>query len=144
MRAHKDSRRTNLIWAVRDPHMLEFFLKHGEFSSKGWNLVFYTGKEKLYFGDAHNIVTATGAVVHVIKARPDLDKLIPNVSQARMYSTVVYRLTLLPLSPIHANLPHSLFTASSRVISCLKRTPPNPSSTQWMIWRKRFWSLTRS
>jgi hypothetical protein len=68
--------------------MLEFFLKHGEFSSKGWNLVFYTGKDKLYFGDAQNIVTATGAVVHVIKARPDLDKLIPNVSQARMYCRV--------------------------------------------------------
>lgn len=34
MRKHAASRRTNLIWAVRDPHMLEFFVKHGEFSSR--------------------------------------------------------------------------------------------------------------
>ena len=79
MRAHKETRRTNLIWAARDPHMVEFFLKHGEFSSRGWNLVFYTGKEPLYIGDSTDITTSSGALVHIIRARPDFAKLIPNI-----------------------------------------------------------------
>lgn len=79
MRAHKETRRTNLIWAARDPHMVEFFLKHGEFSSRGWNLVFYTGKEPLYVGNSTDITTSSGALVHIIRARPDFAKLIPNI-----------------------------------------------------------------
>jgi hypothetical protein len=79
MRAHKETRRSNLIWAARDPHMVEFFLKHGEFSSRGWNLVFYTGKEPLYVGNAIDITTSSGALVHIIRARPDFAKLIPNI-----------------------------------------------------------------
>lgn len=79
MRKHKDTRRSNLIWACRDPHMLEFFVKHGEFSNRGWNLIFYTGKQPLYTGDAHEIMTSTGAVVHIIRARPNFDSLIPNI-----------------------------------------------------------------
>ncbi|KAL7523793.1 hypothetical protein ACHAXR_001634, partial [Thalassiosira sp. AJA248-18] len=79
MRKHKETRRTNLIWAVRDPHMLEFFLKHGEFSARGWNLVFYTGKQPLYVGDTSEIMTPSGALVHIIRARPNLQDLIPNI-----------------------------------------------------------------
>ena len=79
MRKHKETRRTNLIWSVRDPHMLEFFVKHGEFSSRGWNLVFYTGKQPLYVGDADEIMTSSGALVHIIRARPNFDDLIPNI-----------------------------------------------------------------
>ena len=79
MRAHKETRRTNLIWAVRDPHMLEFFLKHGEFSLRGWNLIFYTGKDPFYIGNSSDIVTSSGALVHIIRARPDFAKLIPNI-----------------------------------------------------------------
>jgi ferric-chelate reductase len=78
-RAHKDTRRSNLIWAVRDPYMLEFFLKNGEFSTKGWNLIFYTGTEPLYFGNARETITSTGATVHIIRKRPDFEKLIPNL-----------------------------------------------------------------
>jgi len=79
MRKLKDSYRSNLIWAVRDPHMLEFFVKHGEFSARGWNLVFYTGKQPLYIGDSQQIVTSSGAILHIIRARPNLDDLIPNI-----------------------------------------------------------------
>jgi predicted ferric reductase len=79
MRAHKTTRRTNLIWAVRDPHMLEFFLRRAEFSERGWNLIFYTGKEKTYVDDQSDIITSTGARVHIIKSRPDFDRLIPNL-----------------------------------------------------------------
>lgn len=44
IRAHKTSRRVNLIWAVRDPAMLEFFLERFELDNHAWNLIFYTGK----------------------------------------------------------------------------------------------------
>lgn len=47
MRKHQESRRPSLIWACRDPHMLEFFCKNGEFSRRGWNMIFYTGKTAL-------------------------------------------------------------------------------------------------
>lgn len=79
IRKHQDTRRSNLIWAVRDPHMLEFFLKHGEFSTRGWNLVFYTGKAPLYIGDSNQVVTENGALVHIIRKRPDFPNLVPNI-----------------------------------------------------------------
>ncbi|KAL7532450.1 hypothetical protein ACHAXR_004635 [Thalassiosira sp. AJA248-18] len=79
MRKHAASHRTNLIWAVRDPHMLEFFVKHGEFSSRGWNLIFYTGKEPLYIGNSSEIMTKSGAMVQIILSRPNLQELIPNI-----------------------------------------------------------------
>lgn len=82
MRKYAETRRSNLIWAVRDPHMLEFFVKHGTFSTFGWNLVFYTGKDPLYIGDTNEVVTKSGALVHIIRARPKLQDLIPNI----MYS----------------------------------------------------------
>lgn len=82
MRKHKDTRRSNLVWAVRDPHMLEFFIKHGYFSIRGWNLVFYTGKQPLYIGDSEEIITGSGAIVHIIRARPNFADLLPNI----MYS----------------------------------------------------------
>lgn len=79
LRKHVNSRRSNLIWAVRDPHMLEFFVKHGAFSTRGWNLVFYTGNNPLYVGDTKEVVTKSGALVHIIRCRPNLDDLIPNI-----------------------------------------------------------------
>jgi hypothetical protein len=80
MRANKTTRRTNLIWAVRDPHMLEFFVRRAEFSERGWNLIFYTGKEKTYLVDqGRDIITATGARVYIIQSRPDFDQLVPNL-----------------------------------------------------------------
>jgi ferric-chelate reductase len=47
IRAHKGTRRTNLIWAVRDETLLEFFLSHLYLDHEGWNIIFYTGKKQL-------------------------------------------------------------------------------------------------
>lgn len=79
MRAHKDTRRTNLVWAVRDPHMFEFFIRRAEFSVRGWNLVFYTGKEPTAFDTESEVITSTGARVHIIRSRPDFRNLIPSL-----------------------------------------------------------------
>lgn len=79
MRKHQETRRSNLIWACRDPHMLEFFCKHGEFSRRGWNMIFYTGKQALHVGDSSQIQTANGALVHIVRARPNMADLIPNI-----------------------------------------------------------------
>jgi ferric-chelate reductase len=55
IRAHKDSRRINLIWAVRDRHLLEFFLRHLYLDHQGWNLIALEGScrsERSYQWDA--------------------------------------------------------------------------------------------
>ena len=74
IRAHKDSRRTNLIWAVRDVSMLEFFLEHMYLDHDGWNLIFYTGKAPL-----NPALEELNTNVRIIKSRPDLSITIPNI-----------------------------------------------------------------
>jgi ferric-chelate reductase len=76
IRAHKDSRRINLIWIVRDRHLLEFFLRHLYLDHQGWNLIFYTGTDR-DFGSHIDICTNTN--VCIIQGRPNLHQLIPNV-----------------------------------------------------------------
>ncbi|KAL7551951.1 hypothetical protein ACHAWF_015164, partial [Thalassiosira exigua] len=72
--AFKGNRRINLIWAVRDPEMLEFFLEHMYLDHDGWNLIFYTGKKPL---PPH--MDKISSNIQVIKGRPKLDSVIPNV-----------------------------------------------------------------
>uniref|UniRef100_A0A7S2A4J8 FAD-binding FR-type domain-containing protein n=1 Tax=Trieres chinensis TaxID=1514140 RepID=A0A7S2A4J8_TRICV len=74
IRAHRDSRRSNLIWAVRDPSMLQFFLEHLYLDHDGWNLIFYTGKETL-----NPALISLNTNVRVINGRPDLRIIIPNI-----------------------------------------------------------------
>jgi hypothetical protein len=74
IRAHKESRRTNLIWAVRDPNMLEFYLEHSYLDHTGWNLIFYTGNEPL-----NPALEELNTNVRIIKGRPKLAAVIPNV-----------------------------------------------------------------
>uniref|UniRef100_A0A7S4NI13 Ferric reductase NAD binding domain-containing protein n=1 Tax=Odontella aurita TaxID=265563 RepID=A0A7S4NI13_9STRA len=74
IRAHKSSRRINLVWAVRDPSMLEFFLEHLYLDHDGWNLIFYTGKEPLL-----PALEELNTNVRVIKGRPDLKTVVPNI-----------------------------------------------------------------
>ena len=76
IRAHKDTRRINLIWAVRDRHLLEFFLRHLYLDNSGWNLIFYTGKEPLQ-EDEIEIFANTN--VCIIYGRPNLNCIIPNI-----------------------------------------------------------------
>ena len=75
IRAHKDYRRINLIWAVRDPAMLQFFLEHAYLDNRGWNLIFYTGKAPLV-SSLINLATTNVCIIH---SRPKLDQLVPNI-----------------------------------------------------------------
>ena len=45
IRAQKASRRVNLIWAVRDAAMLEFFIERNQLDDESWSLIFYTGEQ---------------------------------------------------------------------------------------------------
>jgi ferric-chelate reductase len=74
--AHKDTRRINLIWAVRDEHLLRFFLQHLYLDHQGWNLIFYTGSKKLP-GIVIDSVADTN--VCIIEGRPKLQEVIPNI-----------------------------------------------------------------
>jgi hypothetical protein len=74
--AYKESRRVNLIWAVRDASMLVFFLENAKLDERGLNLVFYTGKEELPETIENFNVTAH---VKIIRKRPDLSILLPNI-----------------------------------------------------------------
>jgi len=74
IRAHKGSRRINLIWAVRDAAMLEFFMERLYLDHSGWNLIFYTGNEPL-----NPALEELNTNVRVIKSRPNLHVVIPNI-----------------------------------------------------------------
>eukprot|EP00980_Cylindrotheca_fusiformis_P017382 scaffold5395_cov126-Cylindrotheca_fusiformis.AAC.2 len=76
IRAHKDSRRINLIWAVRDPYLLDFFLRHMYLDHQGWNLIFYTGTENLKSQTAQALANTN---ICVISGRPKLAEIIPNI-----------------------------------------------------------------
>lgn len=76
IRAHKSSRKINLIWAVRDRHLLDFFLRHMYLDHQGWNLIFYTGKEELI---SPVIEALSNTNVCIIEGRPRLGEIIPNI-----------------------------------------------------------------
>ena len=103
IRAHKESRRINLVWMCRDsaseligffdelnrlftgdmlkpsilpPTVLEFFMDHLYLNNEGgWILIFYTGKERLSPAIENHLTLST----ILIKRRPDLNQLIPNI-----------------------------------------------------------------
>ena len=65
------------IWAVRDESLLQFFLQHLYLDHQGWNLIFYTGKEKICHPDLHSRSFNTN--ICIIEGRPKLDVVIPNI-----------------------------------------------------------------
>jgi hypothetical protein len=79
--ANRDSRRINLIWVVRDASMLVFFLENAKLDEKGLNLIFYTGKVSLpdTIENYHHHFNNGGQHVKIIKGRPDLSYVIPNI-----------------------------------------------------------------
>lgn len=77
--ANRDSRRINLIWAVREASMLVFFLENAKLDTKGLNLIFYTGKESLPESIENYHSNQTHAHIKIIKERPNLSHLIPNI-----------------------------------------------------------------
>jgi ferric-chelate reductase len=76
IRAHKDTRRINLVWAVRDEALLEFFLNHLYLDHDGWNIIFYTGKKQLRDECIH---LKANTNVCILSGRPRLNELIPNI-----------------------------------------------------------------
>lgn len=74
IQAHRESRRINLIWVVRDAAMLEFFLEHLYLDHDGWNLIFYTGTKPLV-----PALEELNTNVRLIKGRPNLKVVIPNI-----------------------------------------------------------------
>jgi hypothetical protein len=64
IRAQKDSRRINLIWTVRDRHLLSFFLRHLYLDNSGWNLIFYTGSEPLENSEIEIFTNTNGLYYH--------------------------------------------------------------------------------
>jgi ferric-chelate reductase len=76
IRAHKDTRRINLIWICRDESLLKFILQHLYLDHQGWNLIFYTGKSKL---GVTNADVLPNSKVCIIEGRPKLPHLIPNI-----------------------------------------------------------------
>ena len=79
--ANRDSRRINLIWAVRDASMLVFFLENAKLDEKGLNIIFYTGKEALpdTIENYHHHFNNGAQHVKIIKGRPNLSYVIPNI-----------------------------------------------------------------
>ena len=75
IRAHKNTRKINLIWSVRDRHLLEFFLRHLYLDHTGWNLIFYTGKDPL----PPDAEIFTNSNLSIILGRPRLKQLIPSI-----------------------------------------------------------------
>ena len=76
IRAHQDRRCINLVWAVRDPAMLQFFLEHAYLDNRGWNLIFYTGSQPLLSSLFDGLA---GTNVRIIHSRPKIDQVIPNI-----------------------------------------------------------------
>eukprot|EP00873_Tetraselmis_striata_P033036 jgi/Tetstr1/453300/TSEL_040292.t1 len=71
----KASRRVNLIWVVRDPAMLEFYLERRELDEDAWNLIYYTGKEPLNPA----VTTDMRPNTMILHRRPNLHVAIPNI-----------------------------------------------------------------
>ena len=75
-RAYMSSRRVNMIWIVREPDVLEFYLEYLSMNTDGWLIAFYTGRKPLsplleeYWSHTN---------VRIIKGRPDLNVLIPGL-----------------------------------------------------------------
>jgi len=71
---YKEHRRINLIWICKNASMLEFFMEHFYLEHEGWNLIFYTGKDRL-----SPAIDELNSNVLIIKKRPDLKSVIPNI-----------------------------------------------------------------
>ena len=64
--------------------MLEFFLEHLYLDHEGWNLIFYTGKQPL-----NPVLEELNTNVKIIKSRPSLPHVIPNIIHGIESETVL-------------------------------------------------------
>lgn len=112
--AFKSSRLINLIWAVRDPEMLEFFLEHMYLDHDGWNLIFYTGTKPLTL----DLEEWSNSNVRVVKGRPQLSYLIPNIIYGNENESAAF----------------SLWEQSEEQIMCVKGLDDDVMSTWGMMY----------
>lgn len=75
--AYKKNRRVNLVWTCRDASMLVFFLENAKLDTKGFNIIFYTGKDQLPPTIAN--CNAQDAHLRIVRERPNLHHVIPNI-----------------------------------------------------------------
>jgi len=69
------SRRVNVVWMVRDPEIIEFYLKQRFYDDDGWTFIFYTGKKPLVITDR----SIMGPMVMIFKGRPDLREVVKSI-----------------------------------------------------------------
>ena len=74
LHSRRNSGRVNIIWMLRDNHMLNFFLKYVLPNDDGWFLIYYTGKEPI---DSRFEKINTN--IRIIKKRPNLELVITNM-----------------------------------------------------------------
>lgn len=66
------SRRVNVIWMVRDPEVVEFYLKQRFYDDDGWTFIFYTGTKPFIISDRS--ILSPGVLL--FKGRPNLPEII--------------------------------------------------------------------
>lgn len=78
--AHKESRTIFLVWATRDPTLVEFFLRNYHYLDHkfGFNYIYYTGKTPL----DPTLLEGLASNVKLIYSRPNLESIIPNIIHA--------------------------------------------------------------
>jgi predicted ferric reductase len=72
----KNSRKVNVIWMVRDPELIEFYLRYRCFSDDAFTLIFYTGDIKLLRITDPSLITPW---IKIIRGRPNLKSVIPSI-----------------------------------------------------------------
>lgn len=69
------SRRVNVIWMVRDPEIIEFYLRQRFYDDNAWTIIFYTGKKPLVITDCNLL----GSMVIICKGRPNLRQVVSDI-----------------------------------------------------------------
>ncbi|XRB00832.1 FAD-binding FR-type domain-containing protein [Pycnococcus provasolii] len=68
-------RRVHLIWICRDPSLIEFYVKRVSFDSRGWTLIYYTGKSRPLVLDSEDLPPS----VLIFRKRPYLERVMADI-----------------------------------------------------------------
>ena len=71
--------------------LYRFFLDHMYLEHGGWNLIFYTGKKQLTL-DAEEWSNVHSSNCRIVKGRPDLSYLVPNIIFGNEYENETFSL----------------------------------------------------
>ena len=72
------TRRVNLVWACRDPDLIEHYLRHICHDS-AWTFIFYTGKRSLNLNDGDIGWLKGRPTLKILQGRPDLEDLVCSI-----------------------------------------------------------------